>query len=116
MKLVMLVTARTERTLDISQAWQNDGAPGVTILEGYGLRRLQEKMGLRDDLPLIPSLSSLLRQQEFTTHILISVVNDELCEKLYATTERILGSLTLPDNGFMITLDIEKSLGVVFRS
>jgi hypothetical protein len=115
-KLVILITAQTERTLDISQAWQKDGAPGVTILEGYGFRRLTEKMGWQDDLPLMPSISSLLRQQEISTHVLISAVADEVADKLYATTESLIGSLTLPHNGFMITLDIEKSLGVVFRN
>jgi hypothetical protein len=112
-KLVILITARTERTLDIAQAWQNAGAPGATILEGHGLRRLTEKIGFRDDVPLMPSFASLLRQQEITTHVLISAVTDTLADELYKVTVDILGDLTQPDNGFIFTVDIEKWLGLL---
>lgn len=115
MKLIIFITARIERTLDVAEAWQRAGASGVTILEGHGLRRLQEKMGIRDDLPLIPSLSSLLHQQEVSTHVLISVVRDDLAEQLYQLTVEIIGDLTLPDNGFVFTLDIGNSLGLPYQ-
>ena len=113
MKLVILITARTEQTLNIAQNWQKVGASGVTILEGHGLRRLMENIGLRDDLPLMPSFASLLRKQEITTHVLLSAVIDELADVLYQTTVDILGDLTQPDNGFIFTVDIEKWLGLV---
>lgn len=116
MKLVILITAQIERTLDISQAWQKNGAPGVTILEGFGFRRLRDNIGWRDDLPLIPSIASLLRQQETTTHVLISAVPDAAADTLYTVTENLIGDLTEPHNGFMITLDIEKAVGIVFRA
>lgn len=115
MRIVIFITARTERTLDVAEAWQRAGASGVTILEGHGLRRLQKKMGIRDDLPLIPSLASLLHQQEISTHLLLSIVPDDLAEQLYKLTVEIVGDLTLPDNGFVFTLAVGNSLGLPYQ-
>jgi hypothetical protein len=111
MKLVILITAQTEQTLEIATAWQQAGATGVTILEGYGLRRLQE-IAIRDDLPLVPSLSALMRGKEVETHLLLSVVHDELSEALHQETTRILGDLTLPGNGVILTIEIASLVGL----
>jgi hypothetical protein len=115
LKLVILITARLERTLDIAEAWQQAGASGVTILEGYGLRRLQEQLGIRDDIPLMPSLATLLHQTEIGTHVLLSVVSDDLAGALYKVTVEILGDLRLPDNGFIFTLEVGNPVGLPYE-
>lgn len=112
MKLVILITAQTDQSLQVATAWQQAGASGVTILEGHGLRRLQEKFELRGDLPLIPSLGSLLRGKEIDTHFLVSVVEDDLATRLKSETVAILGDLTLPGNGLILSLDIADILGL----
>jgi hypothetical protein len=112
MKLVILITAKTDQTLEIATAWQQAGATGVTILEGYGLRRLQEKMEIRDDLPFLPSLTALMRGKEVETHLLISVVDAALAETLHQTTVGIVGDLTLPGNGIILTIDIASMAGL----
>jgi hypothetical protein len=115
MKLVILITARTDQSLGIAQAWQKAGASGVTIVEGHGLRQLQENMGIRDDMPLIPSLSSLLERQEVSAMLLISLVENELVEALQQATTEVLGDLFQPNNGLILTLDVENALGLVSR-
>jgi len=112
MKLVILITAQTEQTLQVATAWQQAGASGVTILEGHGLYRLQQKFEIRGDLPLIPSLASLLRGREVDTHFLVSVVDDNLASKLSTETVAILGDLTLPGNGLILSIDIAEILGL----
>jgi hypothetical protein len=112
MKLVILITAQTERSLEIANAWKQANASGVTVLEGYGLYRLQEKFGIRDDMPLIPSLSSLLSRQEEDTHLLISMVDDATAEKLHQVTVNILGDLTIPGNGVLAILEIAQIFGL----
>jgi hypothetical protein len=112
MKLVILITAQTEQSLQVASAWQQAGASGVTILEGHGLHRLQKKFEIRADLPLIPSLASLLRGKEIDTHFLVSVVDDDLATRLKAETVAILGDLTLPGNGIILSLDISDILGL----
>jgi len=112
MKLVILITAQTEQTFQVATAWQTVGATGVTILEGHGLRRLQKKLEIHDDLPLIPSLATLLRGKKVDTHLLVSVVDDDLAARLSAETVAILGDLTLPGNGLILSLDIADILGL----
>jgi nitrogen regulatory protein P-II 1 len=112
LKLVILITSRTEHTLDLGKAWQKAGASGVTVLEGYGLRRLQEKVGIRDDLPLVPSLSSLMRQEEESSYVILSLVTDDIVRTIYDVTIDLLGDLTLPDNGVLFTLDVSDVLGL----
>ncbi|NJL55668.1 hypothetical protein HC928_11040 [bacterium] len=112
MKLVILITAQTEQSLQVATAWQQAGASGVTILEGHGLHRLQKKFEIRSDLPLIPSLESLLRGKEIDTHVLVSVVDDDLATRLKAETVVILGDLTLPGNGILLSLDVGDILGL----
>lgn len=112
MKLVILITAQTEQSLQVATAWQKAGASGVTILEGHGLRRLQEKFEIRSDLPLIPSLASLLQGKEVDTHLLVSVVDDQIAPKLSEDTVAILGDLNLPGNGLILSLDIADILGL----
>ena len=115
MKLAILITGRTDKSLIVAQAWQKAGASGVTILEGYGLRSLQDRMAIRDDIGLLPTLSKLLSQQEVSTVLLVSLVNDELVPALQRETIDILGDLTLPNNGIMLTLAVEDAVGLVTR-
>jgi len=112
MKLVILITAQTDHSLQVATAWQQAGASGVTILEGHGLYRLQEKFDIRGDLPLIPSLASLMRGKEVDTHFLVSVVDDDLALQLKTETVAILGDLTLPGNGILLSLEIADLLGL----
>ena len=112
MRLVILITAQTEQSLQVALAWEQAGASGVTILEGHGFHRLQKQLEIRDDLPLMPSLASVLRGQEVDTHVLVSVVDDDLAAKLSAETVAILGDLTLPGNGIILTLDVVDMLGL----
>ena len=102
--------------MSVAQAWERAGASGVTILEGYGLRSLQDRLAIRDDIGLIPSLSKLLSQQEVSTMLLISLVGDDQVTKLQQATAEILGDLTLPNNGIMLTLAVEDAIGLVLRN
>jgi hypothetical protein len=40
-KLVVLITSHVEKALAMAEAWQAAGAPGVTLIDSHGLRRLQ---------------------------------------------------------------------------
>ena len=116
MKLAILITGRTDQSLIVARAWQKAGASGVTILEGYGLRSLQDRLAIRDDVGLIPSLSKLLSQQEVSTVLLISLVSDEMVVALQHEATEILGDLTLPNNGILLTLAVDNAIGLVLRN
>src|SRR5262249_674720 len=98
-KAVFLVTAKIEKGLQVAEAWQQAGAPGVTVMDGYGLRQLQEKSaGL--ELPPLISMAAIFRQaEERTTQIIFSVAEDALVDALIEAAERILGDLEAPQHG-----------------
>lgn len=112
-KLVILITARIEEAHTLGEVWQNVGAPGVTFIEGYGIGRLQEKSKHFEVLPGVVSMLQLLRENEETSLIMLSVVNeDDVVDKIIAATEGILGNLALPDNGIAFVIDVERTFGV----
>lgn len=118
MKLVMLITAQIEKGLDVALAWQEAGATGVTILRSYGLFTLQRKIQHGDvELPRMVSsvaaaLAHLLDTVEENGHILISVVEPEMVDKLINAANNVLGDLTEPNNGILIVLDLERAIGI----
>ena len=118
MKLVILITAKVEQGLDVAQAWQDAGAPGVTIIRTHGLRTLQEQVHRGDyELPRVvtsmaAAMTHLLNSMDEPGMMLLSVVDNDLVDKLEAAATNVLGDLTEPYHGIMIVLDIERAIGV----
>lgn len=88
--MVMLIMTNPDHCMDMLEAWEAAGAPGITILETTGLNTLRKSTGVRDDLPLMPSLADIFRATEEHHRTIFSVVDDEAqVDKLLATTEQI---------------------------
>ena len=75
--LVVLVLDDPDQCRDVLDAWEAAGAPGVTILDSSGLGRVR-RATLRDDVPLMPSLSDLLRREEDHHRTLFSLSKTSL--------------------------------------
>jgi nitrogen regulatory protein PII len=118
MKLVILITTRVEEGMDVAQAWQDAGAPGVTIMRTHGIRTLQEQIQKGSyELPrmvtsMAAAMTHLLNSMDAPGAMLLSVVDNELVDKLEAATTNVLGDLTQPYHGILIVLDIERAIGV----
>lgn len=112
-KLVILITSQVGEGHAVGEAWQAAGAPGVTFIESYGLRRMQEASRSMEVLPGMMSLLDILRQNEETSLIVLSVVDDDtIVERLVRATGAVLGDLHLPHTGVMFVLDVERAIGV----
>ncbi len=112
-KLVILITSRIEEGHIIGEAWQQAGAPGVTLVGSHGLRRLQEAQKSSEVLAGMISLAQILRETEETSLIIMSVVdNDAVVDKLIEATQNLLGDLTQPDTGVLFVIDVERTVGV----
>jgi hypothetical protein len=118
MKLVMLITAQKEKGLDVALAWQEAGAPGVTILRAHGLNNLQKTIQHGAvELPRMVSsvaaaLAHIIDSVEQNGEILLSVVEADMVDKLLEVANSVLGDLTLPNNGILLVIDIERAIGV----
>lgn len=111
--LVLLVLDDNEQATDICDAWEAVGVGGITLIESTGLGRLRYKQGYRDDLPLMPSIRSLLQGREEHHRTLFSVVEGEaMVDRLIEATEAVLGDLNLPHTGILIALPAARAIGI----
>jgi hypothetical protein len=109
--LIVFVLGNVEHCSSVLDAWEAAGAPGVTILESTGLQRLRGVM--RDDLPLIPSLTDLLSSQESRHRTLFTVVPNEAdVDRIVNATERIVGGLDRHHSGFLFVVPVSRVLGL----
>jgi nitrogen regulatory protein PII len=119
MKLVILITARLEKGLEVAEAWQKVGAPGLTIIRTHGLHRLQEEVREGSvELPrmvtsMAMAMAHIIDNVSERGEMILSVVDDDLVDKLEQAATDILGNLTEPYTGVMFVLPIERAVGVV---
>ena len=114
MKLILFVLNNAEKTLDVLSAWKEAGVTGATVLFSTGMGRIHLTDALRDDLPLIPSLSDFYIHDKDLSRTIFSVLDDDsLVEKVTQATARVVGSLDLPGNGILIILPVESVHGLI---
>ena len=112
-EMVMLVTTRCGCVDEILRAWVECGVTGATVLESHGLAHHMAGAGAPDDLPLIPSLASLMRQDEEVQRTVFTLVPDGFdVDALVAATEKITGPLDDPHTGIMFVLPVARTWGL----
>jgi hypothetical protein len=115
-ELIVLVLNDPGKTEDILAAWLAAGVSGVTLLDSRGLSHQLSQPGLRDDLPLFPSLEDLLRSREESHRTLFAVVPDGFAvEALVTATEKITGILDEPHTGILFTVPVTRAWGLQRR-
>lgn len=118
MKLVLLITPQIDKGLDVAQAWQEAGAPGVTIIRSHGLHTLQKELQSGSvELPRMvvsmgAAMAAIIDNMEERGEMIISIVEDELVDPVIAAANEVLGDLTSPNAGVLVTLPIERAVGV----
>jgi hypothetical protein len=118
MKLVVLITAKIEDGLEIAQAWKEVGAPGVTILRSYGLHTLQRELQSGEvELPRMvvsmgAAMAAILDNLDENGEIILSLVEDDLVERLIGAANELLGDLTQPNHGILFTIPVDRAIGV----
>jgi nitrogen regulatory protein PII len=111
--MILLVLDNRDQCPSVLDAWEAVGASGITILESTGLGRVRRAGALRDDIPLMPSLASLLRQQERHHRTLFTVVEGEaMVDRVVEATLSIVGDLNEPDNGILFVLPVSRVVGL----
>lgn len=113
MKTILFVLNDPSKLLDLLNAWREAGANGATVLFSTGMGRLHQSAALRDDLPLMPSLSDFYVQSEELSRTIFTVIRDDLVEPILAVTEKIIGDLNKPGTGILIVLPVENVHGLI---
>ena len=110
--LIVFVLDDPDRCADILDAWDAAGAPGVTVLDSSGLGRVRQA-GIRDDVPLMPSLSDLFRRQEARHRTLFSVVKDQSqVDAIAEATVAIVGELDRGHTGLLFVVPLSQVYGL----
>jgi hypothetical protein len=112
MKMILFVLHDATKLPDLLNAWQEAGAGGATVLLSTGMGRLSQANTLRDDLPLMPSLSAFYERDENLSRTLFSVVKEAAVKRIAAATRRVVGDLDLPDTGLLVVLPVEHAEGL----
>jgi nitrogen regulatory protein PII len=113
MKMILFVLNDPAKMQDLLNAWKEAGATGATVLFSTGMGRLHQSAGLRDDLPLMPSLSDFYDSgQELSRTLFTIVKDDETVTNIIAATCAVVGDLDQPDTGLLITLPVEHAEGL----
>lgn len=85
----------------------------MTIFDSSGWAQQVQASGIRDDLPLFPSVRSVLLGDERTNRTLMSVVSDEIdIDQLIEKTEQVVGSLDDHDTGILVVLPVSQVRGL----
>ena len=116
MQLILFVLDDPEKLDEIITAWEEAGVSGITIMPSSGMARIRQKATWRDDLPLIPSLDDFQNHVEAFHRTLFTVVkSEEMVDKVIAATEKVTGDLNDPNTGILVTLPVNRCLGI-FRN
>jgi nitrogen regulatory protein PII len=111
--MILLILDELEQCPSVLDAWDAAGAAGITILESTGLARVR-KSALRDDLPLMPSIESLLKGREEHHRTLFTVVEDEVqVDRIIEATLAITGNLDEPNSGALFVLPVTRAVGLL---
>ena len=113
MKLILFVLNDPDRLLDLLDAWKEAGASGATVFFSTGMGRIHQSTALRDDLPLMPSLSDFYDRDEKLSRTIFTVIQDELVERIVAVTEKIAGDLNKPGSGILVVLPTDSVHGLI---
>jgi nitrogen regulatory protein PII len=110
--MVLLIVDDLNICPTVLDAWEATKVPGITILESTGMGRLR-KGGIRDDIPMMPSINELFRSREYRHRTIFSVVEgEEMVDRLVEISQEILGDLNDPNTGMLFVLPVSRVIGL----
>ncbi len=111
--LIVVVVTDMQICHDVIHLWEEAGVPGATILDSMGMRHLQRRHAHRDDLPLMPSLRSMLEQEEYNHRTVFSVVPDGFdLDDLIRRTEELVGDFEAEHTGLIFVVPVLQVRGL----
>ena len=110
--MILYVLDNVGQMSEVLNAWERAGVVGVTIFDTTGVARLRQA-GLRDDLPLLPSLIDLLADENIYHKTLMSVIEDEaVIDRVVAATRAIVGDFSKNHTGILCVLPVMRVYGL----
>jgi hypothetical protein len=112
MFMIMFVSKDPEQASDVLDLWVKAGIKGVTILESAGMTQAGGR-GMRDDVGITFSLSSLLRAQEIHHRTLFSAIQDaDTLAQIVEVTTKYVRDWSSPDVGVLFVWPLAQAYGL----
>lgn len=122
MKLVVLITAQTEKGFEVVQAWREVGVPGATVIRSHGIHALQETIKRggfemhRMAMSMASIMADMIESVEQSSVVILSLVRKEMIEEMTEIANDILGDLEQPEHGIFFVIPIESAIGLYDHS
>ncbi|MBP8000859.1 MAG: hypothetical protein KA314_16480 [Chloroflexi bacterium] len=110
--MIMLIISNLDNSFAVLDAWEENGVPGVTIMEGTGLGGVRQ---VRDweSIPFMPSLLDFMRGREQQNRIFMTVVEGEpMVDHIINITQAVTGDLNNDANGILFVLPVARVAGL----
>ena len=109
--MLVFVLDNPDQCQDILDAWETAGIFGITILESSGLGRIR-RAGMRDDLPLMPSLGDMFKSKETHHRTLFTILEgQEQVDAVIEATQAVVGDLEQANTGLLFVLPVSQVHG-----
>lgn len=116
MYFILFVMHDPDLLEELLREWEAAGAQRATVMLSAGMRRLRQKEGLRDDLPLMPSLEDFYEMsQSFSRTVFTTAQDESMIDKILAATQRVVGDLRDHETGVLLVLPVVKAYGLEKR-
>lgn len=113
MYLILFVMHNPDLLEELLAAWEHTGVQRATIMLSTGMRKLRLKDGLRDDIPLLPSLDDFYETPQDVSRTIFTTAKDEsMIDKILATTESVVGDLHHHETGVFLVLPMVRAHGL----
>jgi len=106
MQLLVLILNKEEKLEEILTYFLEEGVAGATVLESEGMGRI-----LSQEVPIFAGFRDLFAPSQPLNRTILSVVPDELAERLGAGIGEILGGWRTPGTGLLFTLPVARVWG-----
>jgi nitrogen regulatory protein P-II 1 len=107
MQLLVLILNREEKLEEILTYCLGEGVTGATLLESEGMGRILSK-----EVPIFAGFRDLFAPSKPLNRTILSVVPDDLAQRLGEGVDRILGGWGEPGAGLLFTLPVGRVWGV----
>lgn len=116
MFFILFVMHNPELLDPLLDSWQAAGVQRATVMLSTGMRRLRLKGGLRDDIPLMPSLEDFYEMsQTFSRTVFTTAEDESMIDKILEATQRVVGDLRDHETGVFLVLPVVKAYGLEKR-
>ena len=113
MYLIILFLYNPDLLEEVLKEWEEAGVENATVQFSTGMERVIQKQGIRDDIPLIPSLDDFYEAPETVSRTIFTAVKEEaMIDKILAATQRITGDLNTPGTGVLLVSPVLKAYGI----